>query len=51
VGKLRSSGKLIVAEARFRRPDALERMRYIYLGVQFQARVEVRQQAVQELAA
>lgn len=42
---------LLLAEGRFRRLNAPERMQQVYLGVQFQDGIEVRQKVVQELAA
>lgn len=42
---------LMIAEGRFRRLDAPERMQQVYLGVQFRDGIEVKQAMVQELAA
>jgi putative transposase len=42
---------LLVAEGRFRRLDAPERMKQVFLGVQFKEGIEVRQEVTQELAA
>ena len=42
---------LLLAEKRFRRLDAPERMMQVFLGVQFRDGIEVKQEVVQELAA
>jgi putative transposase len=42
---------LLVAEGRFRRLDAPERMKQVFLGVQFQDGMEVLPKVAQELAA
>ena len=42
---------LLLAEQRFRRLDAPERMKQVFLGVQFRDGIEVKQEVVQELAA
>lgn len=42
---------LLLAEGRFRRLNAPERMQQVYLGVRFQDGIEVKQERFQELAA
>jgi transposase-like protein len=42
---------LLLAEGRFRRLNAPERMQQVYLGVRFQDGIEVKQETLQELAA
>ncbi|MDO8531211.1 MAG: IS256 family transposase [Dehalococcoidia bacterium] len=42
---------LLLAEGRFRRLNAPERMKQVYLGAQFQGGIEVKQEVLQELAA
>lgn len=42
---------LMLAEGRFRRLDATERMKQVFLGVQFRDGIEIKQEVVQELAA
>lgn len=42
---------LMLAEGRFRKLNAPERMKQVYLGVQFQDGIELRQEVVQKLAA
>jgi len=42
---------LLLAEGRFRRLNAPERMKQVFLGVQFKDGVEVKQEAVDQLAA
>jgi putative transposase len=42
---------LLLAEGRFRRLDAPERMQQVFLGLPFRDGIEVRQEVAQELAA
>ena len=42
---------LMLAEERFRRLNAPERMKQVFLGVQFRDGIEIKQEGVQELAA
>jgi putative transposase len=42
---------LLLAQGRFRTLNAPERMKQVFLGVQFKDGIEVRQEGVQELAA
>jgi putative transposase len=42
---------LLLAEGRFRKLNAPERMKQVFLGVQFKDGIELRQEVTQELAA
>jgi putative transposase len=42
---------LMLAEGRFRKLNAPERMKQVFLGVQFKDGIELRQEVLQELAA